>query len=1027
MKSVQKKLRNYVAFLLAIVLFVNGSVSSIGVIKAQAVDENSQHAIIELEKVRIEYSLVSQWTGGYQACISITNISQETIHNWYLISDITPNFSDIWNAELFVSTENGCIIKNADYNQDILAGETVSFGYCVKEEFKGYPTTYELRSGMKKENSEDYDFTYHIDKEWEDGFSGTITITNQSETILEDWLITFEYSGKITNVWEAVMERKDSTHYVIRNAGYNGNIASGQSISFGFSAVKGTVEELPFNYQIFSYGDALETDGKVDLPLNDMDIDYTDDDEDGLPNFFEEAIHSDENNIDSDGDGLPDGYEIFTTLTDPTKADSDDNGILDGEEDNDQDGLSNLREYELVIDPEDPDTDGDGLSDLSELMYSMNPNDKDSLDDGILDGERVFDIEQTGELSDNQAMQPHLSLKLRGDQVDSFCMEKLPDNDPFFNEDIPGYMGNGYEFTVDGSIEEALLSFEFSEEIEKDSAIQPCIYYWNEQTQLLEEVEGQFWEEDKLCAKLSHFSRYIVLSKNMYEEGAFSCVVEAPKDVEQIKGTFDVAFVLDESGSIDSDDYYLMKDQCVELMERLADKDRVSIFAYSTDVRKVTTFTDLETAKREMKDMWQHEGLTASYQAIYEAAMEFSTDSCDDMAKKIMILVTDGNDNWSKIGISVAIDKAVEQDIAIYTIGVGSSVDEDKLSSIAKQTGGEYFGIEEFAQLNDVFKSMVFEYKLYRDSDGDGISDYHEKMIAEGKLCLGTGQPLQNYMQMDYLCADSDGDGLLDGEEVTILEIGNSGNYFCFLFSNPCVVDTDSDGVEDNWENYIGTSAIAMNVSKKSNSKKKDGLSIGWDEWQKMRKKYSWGYIHSLVQEDITNKYEKIVSEFAIRGVGRADLYHVEDKKVWEVKPLSYATDPYKTKGIEQLKRYVKAIKGASIGDGEIKAGVFMSPGFEYKVVYNNMKNGLIIYYFTKNLTTEMEAKKKKEEKKEEEKKEKDYEYKPQIAASEQKYWNYILAIIIAGGTIAEDVATGGAGIADDAASFYFSYKLIFG
>ena len=38
-----------------------------------------------------------------------------------------------------------------------------------------------------------------------------------------------------------------------------------------------------------------------------------------------------------------------------------------------------------------------------------------------------------------------------------------------------------------------------------------------------------------------------------------------------------------------------------------------------------------------------------------------------------------------------------------------------------------------------------------------------------------------------------------------------------------------------------------------------------------------------------------------------------------------------------------------------------------------------------------------------------------------------VAAVLIVGGTIAEDVITGGGGIADDAASFYLAYRLMFG
>ena len=57
---------------------------------------------------------------------------------------------------------------------------------------------------------------------------------------------------------------------------------------------------------------------------------------------------------DSDGDGLTDAYERLVSQTDPELADTDEDGVLDGEE---VAGGSN---------PHEPDTDGDGLADLEE-------------------------------------------------------------------------------------------------------------------------------------------------------------------------------------------------------------------------------------------------------------------------------------------------------------------------------------------------------------------------------------------------------------------------------------------------------------------------------------------------------------------------------------------------------------------------------------------------------------------------------------------------------------------------------------
>ena len=60
----------------------------------------------------------------------------------------------------------------------------------------------------------------------------------------------------------------------------------------------------------------------------------------------------------------------------------------------------------------------------------------------------------------------------------------------------------------------------------------------------------------------------------------------------------------------------------------------------------------------------------------------------------------------------------------------------------------------------------ISETDIYKDSDGDGLSDYHEKMIAAGKMHTGSGEALRLCTTMNYLSSDSDGDGLADSEEV---------------------------------------------------------------------------------------------------------------------------------------------------------------------------------------------------------------------------------------------------------------------
>jgi hypothetical protein len=80
---------------------------------------------------------------------------------------------------------------------------------------------------------------------------------------------------------------------------------------------------------------------------------------------------------DSDGDGMPDLYEVQNGL-DPE--------VNDAGADRDGDGLTNLDEFNRGLLAGNPDTDGDGLADGAELIAGTDPLNPDTDGDGIRDG-----------------------------------------------------------------------------------------------------------------------------------------------------------------------------------------------------------------------------------------------------------------------------------------------------------------------------------------------------------------------------------------------------------------------------------------------------------------------------------------------------------------------------------------------------------------------------------------------------------------------------------------------------------------
>lgn len=83
--------------------------------------------------------------------------------------------------------------------------------------------------------------------------------------------------------------------------------------------------------------------------------DTTDSDGDGIPDGYEISIGTDPNNADTDGDGFSDGYELNVLYTDPL--------VFNEDTDFDGDGLTNLQEMEIGTNPYLADSDFDGIPD----------------------------------------------------------------------------------------------------------------------------------------------------------------------------------------------------------------------------------------------------------------------------------------------------------------------------------------------------------------------------------------------------------------------------------------------------------------------------------------------------------------------------------------------------------------------------------------------------------------------------------------------------------------------------------------
>lgn len=159
-----------------------------------------------------------------------------------------------------------------------------------------------------------------------------------------------------------------------------------------------------FDYSQWDVGEPNNAGGLEHYAQLWDNTDWNDAKADGLkPYILEYSTVLDPTVADSDGDGVLDGDEIALG-SNPLSTDSDGDGLTDGEEvaagsspvlvDTDNDGFSDFKELRIhLTDPLKYDTDGDGLPDGDEISITLtSPLNPDTDNDTVLDMELVASV-----------------------------------------------------------------------------------------------------------------------------------------------------------------------------------------------------------------------------------------------------------------------------------------------------------------------------------------------------------------------------------------------------------------------------------------------------------------------------------------------------------------------------------------------------------------------------------------------------------------------------------------------------------
>jgi len=131
------------------------------------------------------------------------------------------------------------------------------------------------------------------------------------------------------------------------------------------------------------------------------------------------------------------------------------------------------------------------------------------------------------------------------------------------------------------------------------------------------------------------------------------------------------------------------------------EKDSIALIAFSDQVNQVVVKGEvLSRIKRGIRSL-EADGGTAFYTAVDRGLEEIKIGD----GLKVLVALTDGNDNRSSLGLEDVILKAQLYEIPIYVIGLGD-VNQDTLALLARETNGEYYYSRNAFGLDDVYQRI---------------------------------------------------------------------------------------------------------------------------------------------------------------------------------------------------------------------------------------------------------------------------------------------------------------------------------
>ena len=172
--------------------------------------------------------------------------------------------------------------------------------------------------------------------------------------------------------------------------------------------------------------------------------------------------------------------------------------------------------------------------------------------------------------------------------------------------------------------------------------------------------------------------------------------------------TVNVAIVLDKSGSMQGEKIQRAREAAIDVLHLLGQNDIVSVITYDSTVNVIvpaTKLTDRRSVSKKIRGITAG-GNTALFGGVSKGAAEVHKFLDREHVNRVILL----SDGLANVGPSAPGElgslgaSLLKENIIVTTLGLGLGYNEDLMTQLAGQSGGNHYFIEQASELADIFR-----------------------------------------------------------------------------------------------------------------------------------------------------------------------------------------------------------------------------------------------------------------------------------------------------------------------------------